>query len=156
MIKTLLFLLICHPLEYRQLTWADFKGKAPATRWNIAITTTYIDLTTEETDGVCTFRVTCTFCPEESWSRARDSATLRHEQGHFDLSEAFAREIRHDLQRYQGTGERAAAEALYDHMIQEWNQEQEDYDKKSDHGRDKAEQAWWENYIHEQLKKYEL
>lgn len=155
MTKLLIFLLICHPIEYRQLTWADFKGKPPALSWNNALTASSIELTTTETDGKCEFTVTCTFCPEQSWTKTHDSATLRHEQGHFDLSEAFAREIRAYLVKYQGTGEKAAAEATYDHMIQEWNQEQEEYDRISDHGRNEDEQLLWENLIHTQLIKYQ-
>lgn len=149
--KLLIFYLFSfHPFEYRQLTWADFKG--PAERDGAAMTQTSIELTTIPKDDTYFFKIGCYFDPTGSWTKTRDPFKLRHEQGHFALSEIFKRKIALALQPYQGTGNKKEAERIYDELIVQWDAQEQQYDRETDHSLNIPEQNRWNNLIDKLLK----
>ena len=93
------------------------------------------------------------FDPCKSWFRrgATDSATLAHEQLHFDITEVFARRL---LARYEReiTDHRdflRRHERLYDEVWRASRRRQEAYDTEV--YADRARQAWWAAWTRTQL-----
>ena len=120
----------------RPLTWEDLRPRAmvpipgyKAYTWSgIAI-----DLSSDDTAiHITTYSY---FVPSESWVE-KDAGTpelLRHEQGHFDLTELYTRELRQLLEPYQnmdvsefvrGDGQ-ATIQRLYDETFDRMNAEQD-------------------------------
>jgi hypothetical protein len=151
----LILLLFCRPVGYRQITWADFQGKPPKESPWKAETVTHIELITRESEGVCAYEVSSYFCPEESWTKSSDPAVLKHEQGHADLAEIWARHMRNDMRQYQHVEKSGAPEAIYDAYCELWKQAEKTYDQQTDHGRDKEKQGQWEQFIKSELIKYQ-
>jgi len=112
-------------------------------------------------------RVFATFVPEKSWNAAReDLRLLAHEQGHFDLTECFARRAQQRIDklikqgRIRGAGpnEEKAREAAMKLIqkelalvVEEWNAEQKRYDDETAHGTDPTEQAKWRKQMDDEL-----
>lgn len=147
-----ILILLHQPTEvpYKQLTFADFKGKGEGAGY----TTTGIDLHEEHIDGRYRIFVSCYFVPEESWLNLRTAEVLLHEQKHFDITRAFANRMEEILPQFQGCDSLTymTVKAYYDHLITEWHNEQSEYDDTSKHGTDTAQQTRWNNLIAEQLK----
>jgi hypothetical protein len=76
------------------------------------------------------------FYRAESWVKGRSESALIHEQGHFDISEIFARKLRNEAE-----SERDAMENLYD--------------KDTKHSIDAVRQAYWNGRIGRELKALE-
>lgn len=132
----------------RPLTWADFKGTPPRGTDRDAYTYYGISASFErDGQGRITAEVSCVFMPVESWVRppAKASAQLlAHEQLHFDLAELHARRFARELPaQLGGAGPEAAFQRAHDRMMDRLREEQERYDRDTDHGRDAAAQARW-------------
>jgi hypothetical protein len=144
----------------RPLAWSDFRGR-PDLESPVAAATSYA--LTWESD--CSpegfrFRVTSVFLPDQSWvkpdvlSRSQENArTLAHEQTHFDLSEVHARRMRRVLSRLvtpcRLTEEQLAA--ALDPVRREDAARQDRYDRETDHGLDRAQQARWDDEVRREL-----
>jgi hypothetical protein len=89
-------------------------------------------------------------------SAARDNgsrALLAHEQLHFDMTEVWARRIREKFKTLPSFCRIPGGPVPFDQfdqfkkavgdMEQEWQQEQQRYDKETDHGADAARQRAW-------------
>ena len=147
----------------RPLTWDDFRPRAmlpilgyKAYTWSgIAI-----DLSSDDTGiHVNTYSY---FVPSESWVE-KDAGTpelLRHEQGHFDLTELYTRELRTLLEPYQnmdvskfvrGDGQ-DSVQRLYDETFDRMNAEQERYDKETEHSVNREKQQMWDADIARRLR----
>jgi hypothetical protein len=81
---------------------------------------------------------------------------LNHEQRHFDISQAFAKKLKRVLESLIGRGNTPPAAAAdldrqiaqaYANLKQEWANEQAKYDQDTDHGRNQAKQAEWDQKI---------
>ncbi|MCC6402136.1 MAG: DUF922 domain-containing protein [Flavobacteriales bacterium] len=132
----------------RPLTWADFQGTPPRGIDRDAYTYYGISASFErDGEGRITAEVSCVFMPAESWVRppAKASAPLlAHEQLHFDLAELHARRFARELPaQLGGAGPEAAFQRAHDRMMARLREEQERYDRDTDHGRDAAAQARW-------------
>lgn len=145
-------LLTCHPAPYRQLTWADFQGRAPRSTL-VAETVTNIDITTEgDENRAFAYTIDCYFCPGESWTKTQDPGKLRHEQGHFDISHYYALLIEWRLRSYQHTTDKAGAERMIKRLLDDWKTAEIQYDQETDHSRNTPAQKKWEDYIQTELK----
>lgn len=76
---------------YHHLSWADFKGK-PTAPGLLAVTTTgwVLNTTCSDNDG-CAFELHSVLYRDQSFTISHDPYILRHEQGHFDITEIYAR-----------------------------------------------------------------
>lgn len=131
--KSLLLLLLIPfastPVRYRQLTWADFKGKP--TNDHLASTCSGIVIESDTAYAV--------FEPDKSWTRTNDVATLRHEQLHFSITKKFAEFVAWDAKTND------ESHIVWD--LQEWSRAEEAYDSETNHGQDTAAQRQWEEKI---------
>lgn len=134
--KSLFFLLFIPftnaPISYRQLTWADFKGKPT----NDHLASTCSGIVIEKDTAYAVFE------PDKSWTRTTDVATLRHEQLHFTITAYWA-----DFISKEHRLKPPLSAHSIDQILQHWSDMEEQYDKETDNGRDLAAQKKWEQRI---------
>jgi predicted secreted Zn-dependent protease len=99
------------------------------------------------------------FVPEKSWVKAEPSENLlRHEQGHFDITEIYARKLRRHFERNPqlcAKGQ-AAVDAEAKKIFAEWDATQDQYDLETNHSKNIPVQREWETRIQHDLKELEL
>lgn len=149
------------------LTWEDFQGTPPtnaAQQMEAAfiVTTikmsagTYVDQNGSSGHvGFYTDIVVANYMnPDKSWvlSSAACAHLLAHEQGHFDLSEAYRRKAVRMIEatRLYGSDPYAVQQQLYDRFTEIRNEIEVQascatnrYDEETNHGLDTAQQARW-------------
>jgi hypothetical protein len=142
------------------LTWDDFSGPRPENAQHDAETATGITALT----WTCVEGRLVVAGARAFFSRTRSFATsdktdadlLKHEQGHFDLTELSARQLRERLrgiacadrepEEIQEAVDLAASDTAQGFIeVSEW------YDRETNHGRDKARQESWNQMLREQL-----
>jgi hypothetical protein len=91
--------------ENYRLTYDDFAGAVPGfkkkmiTFKTMAITNASIDFKFDRKDDKLNLNLTSYFIKNGSWMRpeGKNDYVLRHEQGHFDITEIYARKLRKRL-----------------------------------------------------------
>ena len=134
--------------QHPALNWSDFKGRAPRTMGEpSAMTDTGFRVQLECRDGALDIRVAAEFYLSSSWVKtARKSAELlRHEQGHFDITELYARKMRKAIREAKiGCEDDRTAEAagkkLFEQLDREWEKEEKRYDAETKDGIDLVKQ----------------
>jgi hypothetical protein len=83
----------------RKLTWNDFQGQAPANTSLSAISTVSMGPGYVFKDYVLDIDTRSYFQTSTSWSKQKDQdeGLLKHEQGHFDIGEIYARKFRKEI-----------------------------------------------------------
>jgi hypothetical protein len=137
-----------------KLQWSDFKGMPPAeTSWN-AVCGSHIKAKGYRDGKLPNFRVTNYFVRSESWSKDTTSISLlEHERLHFDISEIFARKIRHavDSLRRKGEANVKAYSKVIDSWLVVWDAWTETYDEETSHGLRSSRHAEWVIKIRKEL-----
>ena len=135
--------------ENRLLTWEDFQSKPERRTEAVASTSTSLGLSYQLTSGDLSYDVTCAFSKVKSWGTLKTDYILAHEQGHFDITEIYARKLHHALAAYKlksRTYQQDIAR-IYQQIVKEKERLQELYDNQSDHSRNKRVQENWEEII---------
>ena len=87
------------------------------------------------------------FSSKESWvcSDQRTEAILKHEQGHFDLTEIYSRMFRKQVMATNFTYKNIDVNynKIRTDVTSKWHKEQLLYDKETDHGIDSTKQHAW-------------
>ena len=95
---------------------------------------------------------------EKSWvSRHHaDSLLMKHEQGHFDLTEAYARKLRKKISTIRPARENFSAEIkkFYNWAWEDLQKQQAAYDKATDEGAIDFAQRVWDAHIENLLLQY--
>ncbi len=175
----------------RPLTWDDFKGPVPSPKPEgidaesvTGVNSKYKITSKCEPIGKsgkvkCTataedIKATAEFDPNTSWvdPDKKTDKLLKHEQGHFDISEYFARKKQKEMEKAakngvtkEGPSDKAAdlmkeAEDELDHTLMkicddinaEEDKMQKQYDSETDHGKNDKEQEKWNKKIENLLK----
>ncbi len=134
--------------QHPALSWTDFKGRARRdTGEPSAVTDTGFRAQFECRNGALEIRVEAEFYPNSSWviARRKSAELLRHEQGHFDLTEVYARKMKkaigeakigcEDDRRAEAAGKR-----IFDRLDQEWEEAEKQYDGETRDGTDLVKQ----------------
>jgi uncharacterized protein YbgA (DUF1722 family) len=119
-----------------------------------ALTSTGITYTVAYQSNITHFYVRAFFVRPNSWRKTMASeAVLKHEQGHFNITEIYARQLRRALQNFKHGHKNlaAAVNEIADEIIKEKNAFQKQYDAETHFGTDKEEQLCWEGWIAELL-----
>ena len=142
------------PIEWsatRPLTLADFLAHAPAGEPLAALSSTDIRAGAACRDYVFSGTVKATFDPTTSWLRDAKKATpalLRHEQLHFDITEAYARLMRQKLVAFAAKADCNKLQPAFNNVTKAvyaaWDNEQNRYDIETNHGLNAVRQAAWE------------
>ena len=135
----------------RRLTWADFQGKAPETRWEKANTDAGISFATVQKGDMYNIKLLTLFAVKKSWTLTDDAYILSHEQGHFDITETGRRRIRKELidnnlneiPQDKMRKDIHKVEDIYRKGMDAMEKEQEKYDKETNHSIIKDQQEIW-------------
>lgn len=135
--------------EERLLTWNDFQSRPQRRSDAVASTSTSLGLTYKLTSGNITYDITCAFSKAKSWGTLKTAYILAHEQGHFDITEIYARKLHHALAAYKlkSRAYQQDIARIYQQIVKEKEHLQQLYDNQSDHSRNKKVQANWEEII---------
>lgn len=153
--------------QYPALAWPDFKARAPrSTGEPSAMTDTGFRVQLECREGALDIRIAAEFYTSSSWVKAarKSAELLRHEQGHFDITELYARRMRKAIREAKIGCEddrvaEAAGKTIFDQFDREWEKEQKRYDAETkdgiDLGKQKESSAWIAKEL-EELSRYRL
>lgn len=146
---------IIHHHKGVQLTWSDFKGRAIKKSPYAANTSSGFSFNTElEGDSLKIFMY-CEFHKNESWvkKKSENESLLKHEQGHFDLTEIYCRKIRKEI--IEGQFEISSVNKEVAKILKKQNKAlnvaQKKYDKETNHNLNTENQLKWDAYIGEEL-----
>lgn len=139
-----------------RLSWNDFKGTPPPQAANAALTNSSISLNFSSGSSF-SYTIGCHFDQQKSWVRIQNSQVLAHEQGHFDLSEIYARLLKKAMMQYRYDPATVSRDVqnIYQRMMQELQNRQNEYDQQTDHSRNEANQRKWLLTIEQELEELE-
>jgi hypothetical protein len=142
-------------VEYR-LQVDDFEGRIKGKR--AGETVSGIFLRTKEDEGTVKFVVEAVFVKSKSFLRDSSKYILEHEQMHFDITEVNARRLRKRIAEKDFTRVKnisAVIKSFYEKANADWNNEQNLFDKDTQHGLNPAKQNLWKVRIAEELNELE-
>jgi predicted secreted Zn-dependent protease len=141
----------------KRLTWNDYLASPSTSNDIAAITSTALGMEYHVRNNSITYNISCRFSKIKSWGRYKTDYILQHEQGHFDITEIFARrlvkavrEYKFDPKKYQDD-----LSKLYKKIMEEKEEFQEKYDEETDFSRNKVKQAEWLKKIMQELEDLE-
>ena len=145
--------------EDMKLTWENFQGQVPIESQYEAMTASGIEYNyaASNKNGQLsfTFQVRSYFNPETSWVKAssRSDDLLLHEQGHFDISELHARLLDKALKNNTfKSNYKDEINEIYQYILDQRDKMQEQYDRETDHSRNKEKQLKWTKRIDYELR----
>lgn len=145
----------------RKLTWSDFQGRVPAsvkidqlhTKEAETSSGILMKMKTGGKNPVYKVDVVAVFDPSKSWVHSKDSSGLIHEQGHFDITEINARDLRKELSQttFKRNNFTVRLRTLYNRTNVLAERMQEEYDKETIHHLDTLQQNRWNKLIADSL-----
>ena len=140
--------------ENRKLTWDDFKAEPLKMGSTAAMTTTHLGFSYNFANGKITYKIDCWFEKNKSWGLVKNDWILKHEQGHFDIAEIFARQLYRSVSEYQynKTTFQKDLTAIYKSVVEGKEKFQQQYDDETDYSRNKTKQEEWLIKIESELK----
>jgi hypothetical protein len=129
----------------KRLIWDDFLCEPKSGTDAVASTSTSLGIAYQLTNGELTYHITCYFNKEKSWGLLKTDYILAHEQGHFDITEIFARRLNEALQNYQFNKRTFKKDIgqIYQGIVSEKEEYQKTYDAETDHSRNRKVQYDW-------------
>jgi len=137
-----------------KLTWNDFKATAVTNAAEAAMTASSMEFSYNTKNTQLFWNVSVKFFPLLSWSKKSQQSDyiLRHEQLHFDITELYARMLRKQLtENISSTKDIAKLKLINKTILQQWQNEQDKYDKETNHSINAIKQAEWNLSIQQQL-----
>jgi predicted secreted Zn-dependent protease len=140
-------------LFQRRLTWNDFLCEPKRNSDAVASTSTSLGISYRMENGSLEYTITCNFSKHKSWGLLKTDYILAHEQGHFDITEIYARKLHKALQDYTFNRKtyRQDINAIYTAIVREKEAMQATYDGESDHSRHRRLQYDWLDKIDQLL-----
>ena len=147
----------------RNLKWEDFQGKPHSdVVGEAAICCSGLSYHYhEEEDTIVSFVIKAEFLKYKSWTRTDSSWDLNHEQGHFDITEIFARKLRKSYLNIDPSL-RSNSEEMHNkflYYMKELKKFQNEYDAYTLHGLSRETQIEWSLKIKQmltELKEFEI
>ncbi len=136
-------------LHERMLEWEDFQSAPNRKSDAVASTSTSLGLAYQLKNRQLSFSITCAFSKSKSWGTLKTDYILAHEQGHFDITEIYARKLHQALSFYRFNPKTYGQDInrIYQRIVKEKEHFQNLYDGQSDHSRNKRIQANWAEII---------
>ena len=142
------------------LTWKDFKGKVNKRSSYYASTSSGYQYNAAFVGDSLRIVLPCMFYPEKSWVKKgkETEALLKHEQGHFDLTEIYTRKMRREIssKKYAVKKVNKGIVKIIKKYSQQLNTAQKKYDSQTNHSVIEAEQQKWNKKIEGDLQSSEL
>lgn len=135
----------------RDLTWADFKGSAPSRTPYVATTFSSIVLEISGSGSEINLVIETAFFPKQSWKKKNvTDHVLKHEQGHFDITEIYSRILRKTLQetkfkKYETIS--TEVQKIFMNTSNACEDFQDQYDSETDHSKKTEIQLNWNGKI---------
>ena len=147
-------LVIWHPVN--KLSWNDYKAKPDPTSDAAASTTTYLTISYNISSSDFTYKIESRFSRTRSWGLYKTPYILSHEQGHFDIAEIFARKLHKKMidYRFDKKDYEKDLKKIYQDILDEKREMQDDYDKETNHSINKEKQEEWLKKIAKLLEEY--
>lgn len=140
-----------------KLKWTDFSGPIPSSSKFDALTHSTISLDFEGQNIILNFDIKSQFNPSKSWKKEGvDAYILKHEQGHFDITEYYARVLRKNLKTYKYKSFATIApdvQRMFNEASKAANEMQVKYDADTNHSINRKKQAKWNKKIQKLLSK---
>lgn len=142
--------------ESRKLTWDDFKAPPQKIGNTAAMTTTHLGFSYNVKNGSVSYLIDCRFEKNKSWGLVKNDWILKHEQGHFDIAEIFARKLYKAINEYQFNkmSFQKDLDAIYRSIVSEKEKFQQQYDDETDYSCNKPNQEDWFKKIEKALKEH--
>ena len=136
-----------------KLKWHDFRGVPERGSDRVAITVSNIGYSLTYNSTSFTVRVKCVFEKRKSWTTTIDSSVLVHEQGHFDISEIFARKLRKAFKEYKFNAKTVQADLkeIFTRINSERRLYNELYDIETNSSQNYTMQVQWNKKIADEL-----
>jgi len=142
--------------KLHKLNYDDFKGLVDSNSKNDALSYPTVNVSISFEDSKTHFDIYAIFNVDSSWIRAKSESLLTHEQGHFDICEIMARKLKQRLLKLIA---KKSSESTIQREINifygELKNIQIKYDKETNHGKNFIYQNKWNEYISQDLKKYQ-
>lgn len=136
-----------------ELSKSDFQGKAK--KGYAGNAATFIYLYTQENNGEMQFVVEALMSKTKSALSTNSEYMLKHEKGHFDICEIYARKLRQRMQKkdfMKVKNINAEISGMYKQIIEELKEAQDKYDNQTEHSMNMAQQKSWDEKIIIQLR----
>lgn len=129
----------------KRLAWEDFLCEPKRGTDAVASTSTSLGIAYQLNNGKLTYHITCYFNKEKSWGLLKTDYILAHEQGHFDITEIFARKLYEALQNYEFNKRtfKKDINGIYQSIVKQKEEYQKSYDEETDHSRKRSVQYDW-------------
>lgn len=139
-----------------RLTWADYKARPDRNSDAAASTTTYLIVSYNISNSDFSFKIESKFSKSRSWGLHKTVYILSHEQGHFDISEIFARKFYKKLKEYRFNKRtyQQDLKRIYQAILDEKEEMQNEYDRETNHSINKEKQEEWLKKIANLLREY--
>jgi hypothetical protein len=136
-----------------KLKWQDFRGVPDRGSDRVAITVSNIGYSLTYNSTSFTVRVKCVFEKRKSWTTTIDSSVLVHEQGHFDISEIFARKLRKAFREYKFNAKTVQSDLkeIFTRINSERRLYNELYDIETNSSQNHTMQVQWNKKIADEL-----
>jgi len=147
--------------EYRQLTFADFKGSPSIGSTFTALITWRVNYTYKfiRPSNKLEFSVGVFFYPYESYFRIEGRSKkylnkiLNHEQMHFAIAEMMNRDVKRSFNDFKySKNHKAEIDSIFSSKLLKYQQMNQKYDHETNHGIDDAAQKIWDIFITNSLK----
>ena len=137
----------------RKLTWADYKASPDPNSDAAATTASYLVFSYSIRNDRISYRIESKFSKTRSWGLHKTAYILSHEQGHFDLSEVYARKLYKKVTEYRFNKKtyQKDLQKIYQDILDEKEAMQNKYDRETNHSINKEKQAEWLKKIEKML-----
>jgi len=142
----------------KRLTWDAFRGQKNPESDGMASTWSYLDMTIEDVElDSAIISVKAIFLPNKSWVVQKDRVVLSHENGHFDISELYARKLRKKISdtHFHADEFRKELYAIYYELDESMDNYHDRYDLETEESTDLEMQVYWEKKIADKLLYYD-
>ena len=143
--------------DEQRLSWDLYQGHADYSATDIAaITASGIVSWKGCKDDKIDYEIHACFDKYQSWVKPEGYTPycLGHEQGHFDITEIYARKLHAELKNHSfKCGEEEQFERFINDFLLEWEMTEKQYDLDTNWSTDRAEQAVWVEKIELKLAK---
>jgi hypothetical protein len=140
-------------LDSRRLGWEDFQGEPRSQNEAVASTSTSLGISYQVKNNRLNYQITCNFSKVKSWGLLKTDYILAHEQGHFDITELYARRMHEALSSYKFNKKtfRADVNKIYQEVVKGKEAMQATYDGETDHSRNRRQQMLWLSKIEKMM-----
>lgn len=137
----------------KKLTWDDYLASPSSLSDAAAITSTALGIEYHLRNNILAYKITCRFSKTRSWGKYKTNYILQHEQGHFDITEIFARKLAKEIKQYKFDPRKYQEDLgkIYKKVMDEKEEYQNKYDAETDFSRNKEKQAEWLKKIDDEL-----